>query len=87
MTVMLKDAPGADELIKRLVAASGDMGLAFAGEPDDRVSAHLDRALVTMQRGLADELGATMAAKIVTALKHAVMLRKAELERRPRGRA
>jgi hypothetical protein len=84
---MLKDTPGGAQLIERLVAASGDMGLAFAGEPSDRVHDHLDRALVTMQRGLAEELGATMAAKLVAALKRAVMLRKAQLERVPLGRA
>lgn len=97
MTVLLKDGlentgvvfntTGGAELIECLAAASGDLGLAFAGEPNHRVRAHLDRALVTMERGLAEELGATMAAKIVAALKHAVLAQKAKLEALGMGRA
>lgn len=63
------------------------MGLAFAGEPDDRVRAHLDRRCVEMERGLAAELGPTAAAQIVAMLKRAVMAQKAELEMKPWGRA
>ena len=77
MTTMIKDAPGGAELIRTLVATASDMGLAFAGEPDDKVRAHLDRALVNMQRGIANELGPNAASQIVAALKRAVMAQKA----------
>lgn len=63
------------------------MALAFAGYPDENVCAHLDRALVNMQRGIADDLGPTAAAQIMVALKLAVMAQKAELEALSMGRA
>jgi hypothetical protein len=85
--IQLQDARGGAELIRSLVAAASDMGLAFAGEPDDKVRAHLDQSCVEMERGLAAELGPTAAGQIVAMLKRAVLAQKAELELRPWGRA
>jgi hypothetical protein len=78
--ILLNDTAGGAELIRRLVAAASDIALAFAGYPDDSIRAHLDHALVNMERGIADELGPTAAAQIMVALKRAVLAHKAELE-------
>jgi hypothetical protein len=80
MKFRLGDAPDGAEFVSTLVATASDMGLAFAGYPDDAVRDHLDRALVNMEIGIADELGPTAAAEIMVMLKRAVMAQKAELE-------
>jgi hypothetical protein len=87
MIIQLEDAPGGAELISSLITAASDMALAFAGEPDDKVRAHLDRSCVRMERRLAARIGPTAAAQIVAALKLEALAQKAELELRPWGRA
>jgi hypothetical protein len=87
MKVILKDAHGGAEFIRTLVAAASDMGLAFAGYPDGAIRAHLDHALVNMERGIADELGPSAAAEIMVTFKAAVIGHKHELEARGMGSA
>jgi hypothetical protein len=79
--IKLGDAPGAADLVARLVAATSDMALAFVGEPDEKVRAHLERRRDGFERKLAEEIGAGTAREIVPVLFGAVLAEKARLER------
>ena len=76
----LNDLPGGPAFVNRCVAVIADMALAFAGEPDDRVLAHLHGTKKHFEDELATQLGAENAAAVVDAMISATMARKHELE-------
>lgn len=64
-----------------LLRAAADMGLAFAGEPDARVMAHLKPWRAELEPKLAAEFGADVAAAIVDQVIKVMLERKHYLER------
>ena len=52
----LGNAPGGQEFIERCTAAIRDMALAFVGEPDAKVIAHLEHGRKSFTSELAEEI-------------------------------
>jgi len=77
---LVSSAMASEDKIHRMAAAATIGALSGYGR-HAKVRAHLDRALSHLQEGLAEDLGPEFAAKFVAALKRAVMLQKAKLER------
>lgn len=53
----LADIAGGPEFIERCIDAIRDMALAFVGEPDTSVLAHLEHKRKSFAAELADEIG------------------------------
>ena len=51
-----------DQYADRIMKSAADMALYFAGMPDDRVHATMAQVQTNIERGLADEVGAELAA-------------------------
>ena len=79
--------PEVARFVERCVKAAADMALAFMGEPDAKVHAHLEQGRESLTTKLAAELGAETAAAIVDALIKAVLAQKHELEAKGAGNA
>jgi hypothetical protein len=84
---LLKDLPGGQAFVESCTRAVSDMALAFAGEPDDRVRAHLEGRRQSFESNLATPLGEETAAAIVSAIIDVVIGRKHKLEAMGRGSA
>jgi hypothetical protein len=85
--VLFRDLPGGPEFIQRCIAAAADMSLAFSGEPDDKVLAHLHATRDHFEAKLAGEIGADNAATVVDTLIKVVMAQKRKLEAGATGSA
>ena len=85
----LGEIPGAEKFIESLVSSAADMALAFVGEPDEKVRAHLEQTLgKTLSAKLAEKgLGLDTAAAMTEALIGAVIGHKHELEAKGGGNA
>jgi hypothetical protein len=82
----LEALPGGPQFVACCEHAVASTGLAFAGEPDDKVLAHLESGRPNFEADLLD-IGAPpyLAAKFCDVFIAAVMSRKAEIEAMPRG--
>jgi hypothetical protein len=85
--IALGRTPAGQVFIRRVLAAIADMALAFAGEPDEKVRAHLEQGREDFTAKLAEQLGVETAAAIVDAMFKAVIGRKRELEAKGGGNA
>lgn len=85
--IMLIDVPGGPEFIERCVAAIRDAALAFVGEPDDRVIAHLQSLRADFECELAEHVGSSAAVSFVDTFIAAVMGHKRDLEAKGGSRA
>lgn len=83
----LADLPAGADLIASLTQAVRDLSLAYAGTPDERAEASLQRYVAAIRPGIAEALGVSMAAVITGAFASAVMKEKRRLEAGPASRA
>ncbi len=86
MTV-LADAPGGAAFIASIADAAKSLALVYAGTSDVPARAHLDGYLSIIEPTLTDAVGARSAAKIIDAMRAAVIGHKHELESRGSSRA
>jgi hypothetical protein len=86
MRVLLKDSPRGPEFIGACLNAAADMALAFVGEPDEKVCAHLEATLMkTLPAQLEKHFDAETSALITQAMVKAILGQKHELESRGFG--
>ena len=81
--IALQDAPGGQQFLQSCINGVADMALAFCGEPDDRVLAHLERGRVRLAARLNKQLGGDIGDKVVDAIISGVMSEKRRLEQTP----
>ena len=87
MSKRLADIEGGPEFIERCAGAVREMALAFVGEPDAKVLAHLEQERKNFTSDLAAEIGTEAAAVVVDAMIGAVIGHKHELEAKGGSRA
>jgi hypothetical protein len=80
MTIMLKDAPGGEQLIGRLRDEAASLALFFLNEPEEKMLAALERTRNNLEAEIATILGAELAAAIAEAFVGAVAGHRRELE-------
>ena len=78
--VKLADAPGGPELIASLAQVIRDLSLGYAGTPDDRAEASLQRYVASVMPDLSKAVGASTAAEMVRAFTRTVMTEKRRIE-------
>jgi hypothetical protein len=83
--ITLGNAPGGAVLIEELTKAVADMGLVYAGTPDERAELSLQDFATRIESTLVDAVGATAATKILEAFCAAVRGRKREIESKGAG--
>jgi hypothetical protein len=79
MTIILKDAPGGEQVICRLRDEAASLALFFLNEPEEMLAA-LERTRNNLEAEIATILGAELAAAIAEAFVGAVAGHRRELE-------
>ena len=80
MTIILKDAPGGEQVICRLRDEAASLALFFLNEPEEKMLAALERTRNNLEAEIATILGAELAAAIAEAFVGAVAGHRRELE-------
>ena len=76
----LGDAPGAQDFVKRCVAAAADLGLLFVGQSDERVMAELSLVRDNLISELTPIFGSDVTNEIAARFVVAVLAHRRELE-------
>lgn len=76
----LRDVPGGPDLIISLTQAVADLSLLYAGSPDERAEASLQRYAATILPDLVEAVGPRVAVLMICNFTRTVMVQKHQIE-------